>query len=273
VSNYCSGAKSKTDECTDELFTSDDRYYQRKIKERVAESKYFKVLWWLKGDEGWFEWSKMKDQKPAWHFMFMTMMFMAYTSMVLAFLPGIGRCGSSRARLPILQTLNSQGAIKDGVECVSFSISASEHKLWVLRNLIGKCASSFYHPQARLTDYFQDETARAGAYAIWDALSRFVDKDEGCNVDMVGFLKAWAARLRDPSELLQETEDKFKTRSTAKKTLTEIEKKVDPFHNIGSLAVKYGLTEDDLAELHYAYGLYELVDCMVSARLFALNGC
>ena len=54
---------------------------------------------------------------------------------------------------------------------------------------MGKAASSFYHPQALLVDVFMDETSRAGCYATWDALSRFLDKDESCGVDMVGFLK------------------------------------------------------------------------------------
>jgi hypothetical protein len=267
VADYCDSEDDDLN-CGDDVKGVDDDYYQEQDELNKQEKNYFKLLWWLKGNYGWFQWALIITEQPAWHWMFMSMMFMAYTSMVLAYIPGIGRCGSSRARLPILHTLNSQGAIANGVECVSFSISASEHKLWVLRNLVGKCASSFYHPQALLTDYFQDETARSGAYAIWDALSRFVDKDEGCQVDMVGFLKAWAARLRDPAELLQETEDRFKTRSTEKRLLSEIESVVDPFHNIGSLAVKYGLTEDDLAELHYAYELYELIDCMLEKKVW-----
>jgi len=61
--------------------------------------------------------------------------------------------------------------------------------------------------------------------------------------------------LRDPAELLQESEDRFQTRNSAKKLLSQIEVVVDPFHNIGSLAMKYGLVEDDLAELRYAYEL------------------
>ena len=69
-----------------------------------------------------------------------------------------------------------------------------------------------------------------------EEFGRLVDKDESCEVDMVGFMKAWAARLRDPAELLQETEDRFKTRSEQKKLLSQIELVVDPFHNIGSLA-------------------------------------
>mmetsp|Transcript_28146 Transcript_28146/g.36401 ORF Transcript_28146/g.36401 Transcript_28146/m.36401 type:complete len:870 (+) Transcript_28146:28-2637(+) len=271
VADYCGDSNDDNDgshNCGEDVKRVDDDYYQEQKELKKEEKRYFKLLWWLKGNYGWFQWADIITEQPVWHWMFMTMMFMAYTSMVLAYVPGIGRCGSSRARLPILHTLNSQGAIKDGVECISFSISASEHKLWVLRNLVGKCASSFYHPQALLTDYFQDETARSGAYAIWDALSRFVDKDESCQVDMVGFLKAWAARLRDPAELLQETEDRFKTRSTEKRLLSDIESCVDPFHNIGSLAIKYGLTEDDLAELHYAYELYELIDCMLDKRVW-----
>jgi len=55
--------------------------------------------------------------------------------------------------------------------------------------------------------------------------------------------------------LLQESEDRFQTRSNAKKLLSQIEVVVDPFHNVGSLAIKYGLVEDDLAELRYAYEL------------------
>lgn len=238
VADYC-GSADDDENCGKGVDAVDDDYAEHIKEQKDAEDAYFRLFAWEtsdSGNENWWAYVTIIKDKPFWHWSFMCMMFMAYTSMVLAYIPGIGRCGSSRARLPILHTLNSQGAIRDGVECVSFSISASEHKLWVLRNLVGKIASSFYHPQALLTDFFMDETARSGAYALWDALSRLVDKDESCEVDMVGFMKAWAARLRDPAELLQETEDRFKTRSEQKKLLSQIELVVDPFHNIGSLA-------------------------------------
>eukprot|EP00613_Pedinella_sp_CCMP2098_P050837 CAMPEP_0171825626 /NCGR_PEP_ID=MMETSP0992-20121227/5639_1 /TAXON_ID=483369 /ORGANISM="non described non described, Strain CCMP2098" /LENGTH=1435 /DNA_ID=CAMNT_0012440573 /DNA_START=137 /DNA_END=4444 /DNA_ORIENTATION=- len=273
VSDYCGSSEDDTDgshNCGDGTDRVSDDYEVKRKKTIELEDSYFHLPFDTspEHERGWWEYAPVIKGQPVWHWSFMLMMFLAYTSMTLAFLPGIGRCGSSRARLPILHTLNSQGAIKDGVECVSFSISASEHKLWVLRNLVGKVASSFYHPQALLTDFFMDETARSGAYAIWDALSRFVNKDEACQVDMVGFLKAWAARLRDPAELLQESEDRFKVRGDNKKLLSQIEQLVDPFHNIGALASKYGLSEDDLAELHYAYELYELIDCMLDKRVW-----
>jgi len=267
VSDYCGDQEDDTDgtsNCGQDTDRVSDDFEIKRNTEKAIEDTYFHFPF----GETWWQWAPVTYKQPWWHWTFMTMMFTAYTSMVLAFLPGIGRCGSSSARLPILHTLNSQGAIKDGVECVSFSISASEHKLWVLRNMVGKIASSFYHPQALLTDYFMDETARAGAYSMWDALSRFVNKDESCQVDMVGFLKAWAARLRDPAELLQESEDRFKVRGDNKKLLSQIEQLVDPFHNIGALASKYGVTEDDLAELHYAYELYELIDSMLDKRVW-----
>jgi hypothetical protein len=92
---------------------------------------------------------------PVWHWAFMCMMFMSYVSICVASIPGAGVCGSAHDRLPILHTLDQNGAIKDGVKCISFSISASEHKMWVLRNLLGKVASSFLHPSARLFDFFQ----------------------------------------------------------------------------------------------------------------------
>eukprot|EP00613_Pedinella_sp_CCMP2098_P037325 CAMPEP_0171812948 /NCGR_PEP_ID=MMETSP0991-20121206/78953_1 /TAXON_ID=483369 /ORGANISM="non described non described, Strain CCMP2098" /LENGTH=983 /DNA_ID=CAMNT_0012426495 /DNA_START=59 /DNA_END=3007 /DNA_ORIENTATION=+ len=273
VSDYCGSSEDDTDgshNCGDGTDRVSDDYEVKRKKTIELEDSYFHLPFDTspEHERGWWEYAPVIKGQPVWHWSFMLMMFLAYTSMTLAFLPGIGRCGSSRARLPILHTLNSQGAIKDGVECVSFSISASEHKLWVLRNLVGKVASSFYHPQALLTDFFMDETARSGAYAIWDALSRFVNKDEACQVDMVGFLKAWAARLRDPAELLQESEDRFKVRGDNKKLLSQIEQLVDPFHNIGALASKYGLSEDDLAELHYAYELYELIDSMLDKRVW-----
>jgi len=145
VSDYCGDSRggsgaARNSECS-EVRSSDaaDDDYGAKIAARaVDQAKYFHMPWDDGNDNAqWYMVAGIVENEPIWHWSFMVMMFMAFTSTVLAYTPGIGRCGSSRARLPILHTLNSQGAIKDGAECVSFSISASEHKLWVLRNMVG----------------------------------------------------------------------------------------------------------------------------------------
>lgn len=57
-------------------------YFNISIELRKQEKRYFKLLWWIKGNYGWFEWAQITTDNPAWHWMFMSMMFMAYTSMV-----------------------------------------------------------------------------------------------------------------------------------------------------------------------------------------------
>ena len=216
VSNLC-----------DDPDTDDD--YESIPKKDVDLGKKKKTKKWKEkhcGEEGndddtshyWFDvplighcyWSEVE---PAWHWSFMVMMFMSWVSICTASLPGVGVCGSANARLPILHTLNQNHCIDTGVKCIGFSISASEHKLWVLRNLLGKLSASFLHENAVLVDYMQDETCRAGCYAMWDALARFMHVPVGNLEDTIGFCKAWAARLRDPSEILRETEDSFNKHS------------------------------------------------------------
>jgi len=198
-----------------------------------------------------------------WHWFFMCMMFMSYVSISVASIPGAGVCGSAKERLPILHTLDQNGAIKDGVKCISFSISASEHKIWVLRNLIGKIASSFLHPSARLFDYFQDEGSRAGAFALWDALVYFMHVPQGIKEDTVGLCKMWASRLRDPAETLGHNLDTFKKDSEAKgASMADIERDLDAFEDIHQSCSKFNVPEERLSMLHYAYELYELIECL-----------
>jgi len=204
-------------------------------------------------------------QTPAaWHWFFMTMMFMSYVSICVASIPGAGVCGSANERLPILHTLNQNGAIKDGVKCIAFSISASEHKVWVIRNLLGKIASSFMHDSARLYDFFQDEGTRAGAYALWDALVMFMQVPRGTKEDTIGMCKNWAARLRDPAENLSRSLDTFKKDSEAPPvTMSSIEREFDAFDDVHEIGrVKFNIPEEKLSMLHYAYELYDLINCL-----------
>ena len=144
VSDYCGDSRggsgaARNSECSKVASSdvADDDYGAKMATRAEDQAKYFHMPWNDGNDDAqWYMVAGIIENEPVWHWSFMVMMFMAFTSTVLAYTPGIGRCGSSRARLPILHTLNSQGAIKDGAECVSFSISASEHKLWVLRNMV-----------------------------------------------------------------------------------------------------------------------------------------
>ena len=186
-----------------------------------------------------FYWTQTPD---AWNWFFMVMMFMSYVSICVANIPGAGVCGSANERLPTLHSLNQNQAIKDNVKCISFSISASEHKIWVIRNLLGKVASSFIHKNARLYDYFQDEGTRAGCYALWDALCDFLHTER--SEDTVGMCKFWAARLRDPAEQLSRGLDTFKKDSEAPPiTMSSIERELDVFEDIHEAAPKYSVGE------------------------------
>lgn len=140
-------------------------------------------------------------------------------SIVVAYAPGAGVWGSASERLPTLHTLNQNDALRQGCKAVAFSISASEHKLWVLRNLLGKiAATSFSIPNLHPYDYFQDEGTRAGAFGVWDALVDFLHTRKGEeNEDVMGLVKAWAGRLRDPSEQQHGQEDLFKKNTEGRK--------------------------------------------------------
>ena len=170
---------------------------------------------------------------PGWHWVFMIFMFMSYVSITVASLPGAGVTGRAAERLPSLHTLDKNPAILDGVKCISFSISASENKVWVLRNVVGKVASGLLHPFARQYDFFQDEGTRAGCYALWDTLVHFLHVEHGRKEDTVGMCKFWAARLRDPSDQLSRGLDSFKKDSEAAKvSMVDIERNFDAFEVI-----------------------------------------
>ena len=78
----------------------------------------------------------------SFHYLFVTFMTISALSMWISFLPGIGR--DTDAPSPSMHNVEEHmnergaGAEADPIVCVAFSISASEPRMMILRNMVGK---------------------------------------------------------------------------------------------------------------------------------------
>jgi hypothetical protein len=146
----------------------------------------------------------------SFHFLFVTFMTISALSMWISFLPGIGR--DTDAPSPSLHNVEEHmntkgtGGDADPIVCVAFSISASEPRMMILRNLVGKLMAWCHEhkiflkerpwdkrPEAggvnrfnirdnskpldkvQFVDLFQDEGNRVGCYALWDSFAELID--------------------------------------------------------------------------------------------------
>ncbi len=141
------------------------------------------------------------------HVFFIVFMTISALSLWISFLPGIGRDNDapSPSLYNVEQHMNTKGRgdESDPLVCVAFSISASEPRMMILRNMVGKLmawchehklflkdrpwmnkddsksdrAGSLLRPidKVSFVDLFQDEGNRVGCFALWDAFSDLVD--------------------------------------------------------------------------------------------------